>query len=412
MSTIFYIIIFILVLVNAFQLYVSILNFKYRTKPIANSIKDIYDEDRYQKWLAYSLDTHRFSTIKKGITLAILLILFFTNVFSYLVTFTNGLSNSILMSNLLFLGIYMLFQMIISIPFDYYENFVIEEKYGFNKTTQKTFILDIIRNIVLIVILGGGVVSLLYIPYDLYRDKIWLFTLFTWLGALFVVFILIAALNKLLVRIFNKLTPLPEGTLRDRIEKLATSVGFNLKALYVMDASKRSTKLNAFFSGMGKMKEVVLFDTLIEKMSEDEIVAVLAHELGHAVHKDTFRMFFQQALLFGLFAVLFGLIFQNAVLFTAFGLSDIHFGFGLILFGILVSPLNLILGIPLSYLSRKAEYKADLFAVKLTNKPSMISALKVLSREVLVNLNPHPLAVILYYSHPPMKERIEAIESL
>jgi STE24 endopeptidase len=161
---------------------------------------------------------------------------------------------------------------------------------------------------------------------------------------------------------------------------------------------------------MGKMKEVVLFDTLIDKMNEDEIVAVLAHELGHAVHKDTLRMFFQQAILFGIFAALFGFIFQGDLLFAAFGISQIHFGFGLILFVILVAPFNLLFCIPLSYLSRKAEYKADQFAAKLTSKAAMISALKVLSREVLSNLTPHPLAVILYYSHPPMKERVAAIE--
>jgi STE24 endopeptidase len=412
MSIIFYGVLGILILVYLFQLYVSILNFRYRKTPIAENIKDIYDEERYQKWLNYSLDTHKFSIIKKGFSLGVILLLLIFNVFGLLVTFTNLLSDAQLLSNLFFLGIYMIFQIIISIPFDYYHDFVLEEKYGFNQTTKKTFIADIIRNIVLVIVLGGGVVSLLYIPFNLFRDNIWLFTLFTWLGALFVVFVLIAALNKLLVRIFNKLTPLPEGSLRDRIESLAKEVGFNLKALYVMDASKRSTKLNAFFSGMGKMKEVVLFDTLIDKMNEDEIVAVLAHELGHAVHKDTLRMFFQQAILFGVFAALFGFIFQGDLLFAAFGISEIHFGFGLILFVILVAPFNLLFGIPLSYLSRKAEYKADQFAVKLTSKASMISALKVLSREVLSNLTPHPLAVILYYSHPPMKERVAAIEGL
>ena len=401
----------ILIFVYLFELIVSILNFRYRKRPIADNIKDIYDEERYQKWLSYTLDTHRFQMIKRGFSLIVIVLLLVLNVFGWLESFTSGLSQSELWSNLYFLGLFALFQMIIGIPFEYYSDFVIEEKYGFNKTTKKTFILDIIKNIMLTVVLGGGIISLLYIPFNLFKDNIWQFTLYTWIGAIVVVFIIIAALNKLLIRIFNKLTPLEEGELKDRIHKLASDVGFNLKALYVMDASKRTTKLNAFFSGMGKMKEVVLFDNLVHKMNDDEIVAVLAHELGHAVHKDTLKMFAQQSLLFGIFAALIGVIYQNDALMQAFGLNGVHFGFGLILFSILISPLNLLLRIPLSYLSRKAEYKADYFALKHTHPDHMISALKVLSREVLVNLNPHPLAVLLYYSHPPMKERIGAIEA-
>jgi len=408
----FYAVIGVLMIVYLFQLFVSILNHRYRKHPIAENIKDIYDAERYQKWLDYSLDNHRFSMIEKGFSLLVMILLLIFNVFGFLAELTGNLSGSVLVSNLLFFGIYVGFESIIGIPFEYYKDFVIEAKYGFNKTTKKTFVVDQVKNFGLFVILGGGIVSLLYIPYNLFIDDIWRFALFTWLGALLVVFVIIAVLSKLLIRVFNKLTPLEEGTLRNRIEALATKAGFNLKALYVMDASKRTTKLNAFFSGMGKMKEVVLYDNLISKMNDDEIVSVLAHELGHSAHKDTLRIFFQQALVFGAFAVLFGLIFQGTEIYTAFGLSGIHFGFGLILFGILVSPITLLFGIPQAYLSRKAEYKADSFAVRLTSKESMISALKVLSREVLVNLNPHPLAVLLYYSHPPMRERVAAIEAV
>ncbi len=403
-------ILLILIGVYALRLVVELLNFKYRNRPLAEQVKDIYDDERYQKWLNYSLDTHRFSVFKSGFNLVVLMLLLVLGGFGWLESVSAPLSGSVLIQNLIFLGIYMVFTMVISIPFDYYDTFIIEEKYGFNKTTKKTFVLDIIRNVVLLVVLGGGIVSFLYLPFHLFAGSFVSMVIFTWLGAILVVFVIIGGLNKLLVRLFNKLTPLEEGSLRTRIERMAQSVGFNLKNIFIMDASKRSTKLNAFFSGMGKLKEVVLFDTLVDKMNEDEIVSVLAHELGHAVFKDTFRMFIQQALVFALYALLIGFIFQSDALATAFGLSGVHFGFGLVLFSILISPINLLLGIPLSYLSRKAEYKADDFAQKLTNPEHMISALKVLAREVLVNLNPHPLYVLLYYSHPPMKERIQALE--
>jgi STE24 endopeptidase len=305
----------------------------------------------------------------------------------------------------------MVFTTLLGIPFRYHAQFVIEARYGFNKSTKKTFVKDIIKGLLLMLFFGGWTVFGLETIYQNTTGNLWGFILLAWLGIALIMIMIFMFINRLIMRAFNKFTPLPEGELRDRIFALASQVGFNLKALYVMDASKRTSKLNAFFSGLGKTREVVLYDTLIEKMSNDEVLAVLAHELGHAVHKDTTRMLFQQILVLGLYAGLIGIILQSASLMTPFGLSGIHFGFGLILFGILMSPFDLLLGIPLSYLSRKAEYKADHFAVLQTDKAHMASALKVLYRVGLSNLNPHPLAVLLYYSHPPMSERLKAIES-
>ena len=218
--------------------------------------------------------------------------------------------------------------------------------------------------------------------------------------------------TKVLVKIFNKLTPLEDGQLKEQIEALAKQVGFDVKAISVMDASKRSTKLNAFFSGLGKTREVVLFDTLIEKLSEKEILSVLAHELGHAIHKDVPRMLGVQIIVFGLYATIIGAILQSAELAKGFGLSGANFGFSVVLFSILIEPVQLILDLPLNWISRKAETAADAFAARLVGKESTMSAFRVLAQENLANLNPHPLYVWIHYSHPPIPERLRAISDV
>lgn len=397
-------------IVYVFEMFVSILNHKYRVKPTPNQLKDIYDEERYQKWLAYSMENHRFSMIKKGFDLIVLVSFLLFGVFSYLEQLTLSLTDNKLLSTLYFLGIYETFEMILGIPFKYYGIFTIEERYGFNKTTIKTFIKDIVIGFLMMVILGGLVISGIYQLYVYFIDNLWVFVFMTWGAIVFTMLFVSLFLNKLFLRIFNTLKPLPEGTLRYRIEELSLSCGFNIKALYSMDASRRTTKLNAFFTGIGKSREVVLYDTLLEKMSDDEILAVLAHELGHAVHKDTWKMILQQVCVVFLYTIGIGFILQSESLATSFGFSGIHFGFAVILFAILFEPISILIGIPQNALSRKAEYKADAFSKSKMSGKAMISALKVLSREDLVNLNPHPLAVLLYYSHPPMKDRIEAIE--
>lgn len=406
-----YLVIGVILVVYVVELIVAILNNRHRLNPIPDNIKDVYDPEKYQNWLSYSLDQHRFSMVRRGFNLVVLLVLLLSGAFGWLEETVSTWTDSVRLQTLFFLGVYMVFTTLLGIPFRYHAQFVIEARYSFNKSTKKTFAKDIIKGLLLMLFFGGWTVFGLETIYLNTTGNLWGFILLAWLGIALIMIMIFMFINRLIMRAFNKFTPLPEGELRDKIFALASKVGFNLKALYVMDASKRTSKLNAFFSGIGKTREVVLYDTLIEKMSDDEILAVLAHELGHAVHKDTTRMLLQQILVLGLYAGLIGIILQSASLMTPFGLSGIHFGFGLILFGILMSPFDLLLGIPLSYLSRKAEYKADHFAVHQTDKAHMASALKVLYRVGLSNLNPHPLAVLLYYSHPPMSERLKAIES-
>lgn len=391
------------------DLAITMVNYKHRNQPIPEIARDIYDQEKYQKWLNYFMETMRFEVIVKSVSTGLLLILLGFGFFGYLERITLQWFSHPILQTLAFLGVFGLLSMLISLPFDYYVTFVIEEKYGFNKTTHKTFFVDILKNMLVAVVLGGGLVALLNAIYLEFIGQIWWFVLYAWV-ILTVVMVIIFVLNtKVFVKIFNKLTPLPEGELRDKIQALAVKVGFNVKAISVMDASRRSTKLNAFFSGLGKTREVVLFDTLVEKLEEEEILSVLAHELGHAVHKDIPRMLGLQIAMFGLYAVVIGFILQSASLAQAFGLSSVHLGFSLILFSILISPLELILMFPLNHISRKAEYAADAFATEHVGKAPTMNAFKVLAQENLANLTPHPLYVLIHYNHPTIPQRLEAI---
>ncbi len=394
------------------DLAITLVNYQHRKQPIPANARDIYDEEKYRKWLDYTMETLRHGVIVKTISTALLLALLGFGVFGLLEGWTSQWFSQPIFQTLAFLGVFTLFGALISLPFDYYATFVIEEKFGFNKTSRTTFFLDALKSLALTAALGGGLVALLNWLYLVFAERLWMFILSAW-GVLSVVMVVLFVLNtKVFVKIFNKLTPLPEGPLKAQIEGLAAKVGFSVKAISVMDASKRSTKLNAFFSGLGKTREVVLFDTLVEKLNEKEVLSVLAHELGHAVHKDVPRMLGLQIVLFGLYATVIGFILQSPALAEAFGLSGVHFGFSFVLFSILMEPLNLLLSLPLNYISRKAEYAADAFAARLAGKEPTMSAFRVLAQENLANLNPHPLYVWIHYSHPPIPERLRAISEI
>lgn len=388
---------------------VAMLNQRHSRKPIPKNVKDVYDKKRYNKWLAYSLEGHRFNLVQQGFSLVVLLVLLLGPLANLGNLIPTYVAHPILQS-LVFLGIYQTLMVLLGLPFRFYRTFSIEERHGFNRTTKKVFVRDTIVSYLVTLALGGLLLGGIHSLFLRFAGDLWRFVFVTWAVLAVIMVVAVAFLGKWLMRLFNKFTPLPEGELRSRIEELGSSLGFNVKAISVMDASKRSTKSNALFTGIGKTREVVLFDTLLERISDDEILAVLAHELGHAVHKDTWRLLGQQIAVMALYATGIGLVLQTPSLFTAFGFPGIHFGFGFILLSILLEPISLLLGIPLNVLSRQAEYKADAFAAEQTDASWMISALKVLSRENLANLNPHPLAVRLYYSHPPMSDRIGALQ--
>jgi len=405
-------IIALIAIMYVIDLALTLVNHRHSKQPTPAHARDIYDDEKYTKWLNYSLETLRHGVIVKTVMTVLLLALLAFGVFGLLESWTNAWFAHPIPQTLAFLGVFILFSTLISLPFSYYETFVIEEKFGFNKTTHKTFVLDTLKSLLLTTVLGGGIIALLHWLYLTFIEQLWMFILSAW-GALSVIMVILFILNtKVFIKIFNKLTPLEGGPFKERIEAMAGQVGFNVKAISVMDASKRSTKLNAFFSGLGKTREVVLFDTLMEKLKEDEILSVLAHELGHAVNKDVPRLLAVQIAVFGLYAAIIGAILQSPQLAQAFGLSGTHFGFSIILFSILAEPLSLLLGFPMNAVSRRAEYAADAFAAKLAGSAPTLSALRTLAQENLANLNPHPLYVLIHYSHPPIPERLRAISEI
>ncbi|NLJ81388.1 MAG: M48 family metallopeptidase [Firmicutes bacterium] len=404
-----WVIIGLLLVVYLFEAVVAVLNRNNSKKALPQRLQDIYDQKRYQKWLAYSLDIQRFTIVRRGLNLLILIVLL-GGFFSLLEKLAASWSGNPVLQSLYFLGIYQTFLTLLGLPFRIYQTFSIEERHGFNRTAKKTFLKDTALNYLLTLILGGIIIGGIHLLYLRFARDLGVFILLAWGAVSLIMLLIFAFFNRLFLRLFNKFTPLAEGTLRTRIEDLASGVGFNVKSISVMDASKRSTKCNAAFTGLGRAKEVILFDTLLERMTEDEIVAVLAHELGHAVHGDTRRMLGLQIIAAGFYAAGIGLILENTALFTSFGFSGTHFGFAIILFSLLFQPIGLILGIPLNLVLRQAEYRADQFSARKTRGSWLISALKVLARENLANLNPHPLAVVLYYSHPPLNERIKALQ--
>ena len=404
-------IIILLILMFIIDLSITLLNYNHRNTPLADNVKGIYDEDTYSKWLNYTMEKLRLETIEKSLNLLILLTLLLSGFFKVLETFSVQTSANTILQTLIFLGIFMGLQLFIGLPFGWFNTFKIEAKYGFNKTSVKTFCLDQIKGLLIGGFLMGAFVYGMQMLYITFANQLLMFILYTWLFVSSIMLITFVLYTKVFVRLFNKLKPIDEGSLKDEIKSLALKTGFSIKAISIMDASKRSTKLNAFFSGLGKTREVVLYDTLVTKLSDEQILAVLAHELGHAKHKDAIRMLFIQILVFGVYAMGIGLILQSSDLFKAFGLTGVNFGFEIILFTILIEPVSLLISIPVSALSRRAEYKADAFSAKLTNKGDMSEALKILVTENYSNLTPHPLYVLLHYYHPPVAERLAAIES-
>lgn len=400
----------VLLVTFALEATLKILNERIKSQPVPENVSDIFDEKRYQKWIKYTRVNSRFGWISRGVSLAITLALLINNGALIQVIFGWAkVTSSELGQVIVFLGIYQLIQFTLGIGFSYYKTFKIEEEFGFNKTTKKTFFLDRVKQLLLTIVFGGGLITGLYYLYDSFQENLLGFILIAW-ASLMVTMALISYLyTAVFVKIFNKIEPLEEGSLKTSIETLAKDIGYKVKAISKMDASKRSTRLNAFFSGFGKQKEIVLFDTLIEKMKEDEILAVLAHEFAHGKHNDVPRMFLQQALQIFLYTLLFYVVLTTESLYTAFGFDGIFLGFGVLLFGILIAPLDLLLSLPTMALSRWAEYRADAYSVSLLGADSMDRALRKLAKESLSDLNPHPAFTLVYYSHPPMHKRLAAI---
>ncbi len=389
-----------------FDLWLSVLNYNHRTQPIPDNVKDIYDAQSYARWLEYTMENFRLGMIAKIISTVLTILMLTLGFFPWLNRQTLTFSEDPVISVLLFVGGYMILNSLLNIPFSYIRNFKIEEKYGFNKTTKKTFVLDLMKSLLMMIVLGGGILYVLLSLY-LHSEN---FILYTWLFLVVIMIFVNILYTKVFIKIFNKLTPLPEGELKDKIMEFAQKTGTSIKSISVMDASRRTKKLNAFFSGFGKFKSIVLFDNLIEKMNSDEIVAVLAHEIGHGKHKDTVRNLMLALIQMGIMLYLLQLFLSWQALSISFGFETANIGFGLILFSVFLSPIDILLDIPLSALSRWAEYRADGYAKEHGYGAAMITALKRLAQENFANLTPHPLMVRMTYSHPPISQRIKALQ--
>jgi STE24 endopeptidase len=396
----------VILIVFFIDLSLSIMNYRYRNHPIPENVADVYKEEEYQKWLRYTMENHRLSMAAKIVNTTVLLLFLVTGVFPFLARRIQGLTADAILQTLLFLGAYFWIMFVLNIGFQAYRTFSIEERYGFNKSTVGTFLMDQLKSILLTFLLGGLTLKALLTLYHSMGNG---FLLYAWALMVFLVFLVNILYTRIFVRLFNKLTPLPEGELKVKIQALAGSTGYEVRKISVMNASKRSGRLNAFFSGFGKFKHIVLYDTLIEKCTTDEIVSVLAHEIGHAKHKDVLRNFLIAMIQIGFYLLVLTFFLSSAALAESFGFPAVHDGFSLILFSILMEPFGILLGIPLSAISRRAEYRADGFAAETGYRSAMISALKVLARENFSNLTPHPVVVKMTYSHPPISQRITAL---
>lgn len=408
MSQILFIVITGLVVADyVFERFLDYLNSTQWTDKLPEEVKDIYDQDKYSRQQAYEKVNYRFSFLSSSFSFAIMLLMLLFSGFAWINSIAVSVSLNPIPAALVFFGILLLASDLLTTPFTVYDTFVIEEKFGFNKTTPKTFIFDKFKGYLLGAIVGGGLLALIIFIYQLTTTSFWIYAWLVISG--FSVFMVLFYSN-LIVPLFNKQTPLSEGELKTAIENFAGRVGFKLDHIYVIDGSKRSTKANAYFTGFGAKKRVVLYDTLIADLTTHELVAVLAHEIGHYKKKHVLRSMLLGILQTGIVLYLFSLFVGSNELSAALGVETPSFHIGLIAFGILYSPISLLTGLAMNIFSRKNEYQADAFAAMYFNARDLASALKKISVKNLSNLRPHPAYVFFHYSHPTLLQRLKALD--
>ena len=406
-QTLYYIILAIIIVGFAFDQWINYLNTKTRSNILPEALIGFYDESTYSLQQDYDRDNYRFGLVSDILSfLAILAMLVFGG-FAWIDEFVRGYTDSAILMAILFFGIIGFVSDLLSIPLEVYHTFVLEERYGFNKTSPKTFVIDKLKGWLLAAVIGGGILSLIIFIYE--KSGSWFWVL-AWISISVFTLFISYFYTTLLVPIFNKLTPLPAGELRDAIEQVASRADFSLKDISIMDGSKRSTRGNAYFSGFGRKKSIVLFDTLVNEHSVDELAAVLAHEIGHYKKKHVLKGLISGIAQTGMLLFLLSLLLKSPVPAFALGASEASFHISVIAFGILYSPVSLLLGIMFNSISRKHEYEADRFAVSLSAKGALQLALKKLSVKNLSNLTPHPWYVFIHYSHPALLQRLAAIE--
>ena len=393
----------VFILVYLYQLLLSVIGMRSEKNPIPANVADVYDQETYERWRAYHAEKSRFGILTSTASFVIDLVLLVSNAYAAFA----GLFPANPVTQVFAVMLLPALTSILLLPFAWHNTMVIEEKYGFNRTTPRTFWADQVKEFVISLGLLTGIGALLIWVHQALGD--WLVPVFAALMTLFMM--LFSFLYPVMSKIFNKFEPLEEGELRGKLAGLLEKNGYHVRDIKVMDASRRTTKSNAYFTGFGKMKTIVLYDTLVSSMTPDEICAVFAHELGHGLHRDTLKrqlLVFVQMLVL---SVLAWLTLRTPELFAAFGFNEVNYGFAMVLIMsvefALISPL---FGLIVNYFSRKAEYRADAQAVREGYGEALISSLKKLARQNFSDLSPSPLLVKLQYSHPTLSQRIDAIE--
>ncbi len=384
------------------------LNLKSLDKGLPEEFSDVYDEETYERSQRYTKERTKFGILTSVFNLALLLVFWFAGGFQWLDEIVRSWELGVIWTGLVYIGILILAKQLLSLPFSIYSTFVIEEKYGFNKTTAKTFTLDLVKGLGLSILLGGPLLAGILAFFIFIDQYAWLYA---WGTVTAFTLIIQFIAPTWIMPIFNDFEPLGETDLRQKIRDYADKVNFAMEGVYVMDGSKRSSKSNAFFTGFGKNKRIALYDTLIDNHEEDELVAVLAHEIGHYKKKHIIKNMGISIAQTGIMFFLLSIFLNSEGLFEAFYMEQMSVYAGLIFFGMLYAPIDMIVSIFMQILSRKYEFEADEFASTTYKKEPMISALKKLSKDNLSNLTPHPFYVFLNYSHPPVLERINVIRA-
>jgi STE24 endopeptidase len=387
----------------------AFLNHRSSKKEIPESLAGIYDPVQYAKSQQYQGAIERFSWVSASISFVILLLAILLGWFGALDAWVRNFSPLEYTTPLIFFGILYVISDVLGTPFDLYRTFVIEEKFGFNKMTVKTYLLDKLKSYLLTTIIGGLLLTVFLVLFIFLGKDFWLY--FWGVAA---VFMLLANLlyTSWIIPLFNKLTPLTDGKLKQSIQTFCEKVQFPLTNIFVIDGSKRSAKGNAFFSGFGKKKKVVLYDTLIEKHTVEELTAVFAHEVGHYKKRHIIFSTLLSLLQMGLILFLLSRMIQNSEISYAMGGNITAIHLNMLAFGILISPLSHLLGLLMNYFSRKNEFEADAYAVKNYGAEPLVNALKKLSSDHLSNLTPHPAYVFVHYSHPPLAQRVDAMQKI
>ncbi len=403
----YYIIIFAIIIEYLLSSIGSILDIKNITPTIPSDFKKAYDQEKYILSQDYLKARTSFGLFSSSFSLILIMIVIHSDIFGLLDQFVRGQSDSYILQGLLFIGIIYFFQDIVSLPFSIYHTFVIEERFGFNKTTLNLFIIDKIKGYAIFIVLGSIVITPILYFFHVYGD-------IGWLIAWSILTAFMIAVQPLFVHViapmFNKFTPLEEGELRSAIEKYTTKVNFPLARIDIMDGSKRSAHSNAYFTGFGKSRRIAIFDTLVEKHSTNEIVSVVAHEVGHYKLKHVLQGTILGIIETGIMLFAFNLIMNDISLFQVFGVSQLSVHAGIVFFSMLYAPVSMFTSIVTTAISRKNEYEADKYSYDTTNnREALVSMLIGLSANNLSHLTPHPLKVFLSYSHPPVVDRIKAV---